>query len=465
MLFAASVGDVKAFRHGFHKLLRPEFEEIYQKQRDKLTEEFGKIFVLGDNRSSGARIAVALLKAQELGLEIPSSVYNFSQGQIRLQNAIDNMNQEIENLEKYADMFTRSHNMENDYFDLTDKRRENAHTRGDKSGNGLEVGRKAFVQDMFEYAANPQDFRYVFENYGNTFEEYHIGRMKTSIKKMPEMIRAFKDKAKQAQSMKAAERNSGGWINQIFDQKMAVAQIVPKPMFDEMNRLLTKGDVSDEKINAFAERLQKAADDATKAVKAFDELTALEKKIIKKHGGKYLPDAEESAAVDAAIGKFMESYHPIQQEKVYDNKPYETAMDRMTKEDNAGLREDMDRFFGKHPAHKDEFMEKFKAVQDAVKNKLKDTDPTAYKALLNDMSDTYLKIMFEQIREKEKLFTDASEESDDDFLSVMGDVIEKESSSAVGRIGIFKSLSYKRKLNKAKEAKEKMDEAAKTKDD
>ena len=100
MVGAAAVGDVDGFKEGLHSLLKPEFEGQFKRQEKKLTREIKTIFGLGDKNSAGVRIAVLLLKAQELGLEVPSSIFNFSQCQLRLQNTIDEMNSCIEDMKK-----------------------------------------------------------------------------------------------------------------------------------------------------------------------------------------------------------------------------------------------------------------------------------------------------------------------------------------------------------------------------
>ncbi len=100
MVGAAAVGDVEGFREGLHKLLKPEFEGQFKRQKSALTREIERVFSLGDRNSAGVRIAVLLLKAQELGLEVPSAIFNFSQCQLRLQNAIDELNSQIEEMKK-----------------------------------------------------------------------------------------------------------------------------------------------------------------------------------------------------------------------------------------------------------------------------------------------------------------------------------------------------------------------------
>ncbi len=105
MVGAAAVGDVEGFREGLHKLLKPEFEDQFKKQKTKLTDQLKLIFSLGDKNSAGQRIAVALMKAQELGLEVPSAIFNFSQCQLRIQNAIDELNTQIDQMKKNLYLF------------------------------------------------------------------------------------------------------------------------------------------------------------------------------------------------------------------------------------------------------------------------------------------------------------------------------------------------------------------------
>ncbi len=94
MMAAAAAGDMGLFRSSFHHLLaaNPAMEARYQERRAELGRIIGEIFQKGDRASTGQRIAVALMKAQELGLQIPAAIYNFSQSQLRMQNTLDEMN-------------------------------------------------------------------------------------------------------------------------------------------------------------------------------------------------------------------------------------------------------------------------------------------------------------------------------------------------------------------------------------
>ena len=118
MMMAACGGDVEVFRHGFHELLANTPEDKYQEKRAELTRVFEEVFRLGDKSSAGVRIAAALLKAQTLGIELPPAIFNFSQCQIRLQNTIDDMNKQIDLLQKNIQRVDRMLMKENQSQDL-----------------------------------------------------------------------------------------------------------------------------------------------------------------------------------------------------------------------------------------------------------------------------------------------------------------------------------------------------------
>ncbi|MBQ6132542.1 MAG: hypothetical protein IJI65_00125 [Lachnospiraceae bacterium] len=92
--------DLDVFFNSFTSLLDlendPDLQKIYDKNKQtELKAEFKKILDMGTTSDGGQRIAAALLKAQELGIKLPSAVYNFSQGQLRLQRSINDINDMI----------------------------------------------------------------------------------------------------------------------------------------------------------------------------------------------------------------------------------------------------------------------------------------------------------------------------------------------------------------------------------
>ncbi len=95
MMAAAAAGDAGGFLSGLYDLLTPKFQAKFKKNSSAIEKDMKKIFSLGDQKSAGQRIGVALLKLQEKGIEVPSAIFNFSQCQLRLQNAVDGMGEQV----------------------------------------------------------------------------------------------------------------------------------------------------------------------------------------------------------------------------------------------------------------------------------------------------------------------------------------------------------------------------------
>ncbi|MCR5655313.1 MAG: phosphotransferase [Lachnospiraceae bacterium] len=91
MMVAAAAGDANDFYNGYLKLLGTTDPEFTEKNKDKLRKVVENTFLLGNKESAGTRIATVLMRAQEIGFQLPAAIYNFSQCQIRLQNAMDEM--------------------------------------------------------------------------------------------------------------------------------------------------------------------------------------------------------------------------------------------------------------------------------------------------------------------------------------------------------------------------------------
>lgn len=121
MLCTASIGDANKFRHHFHMLMSQGSEEAYQKHRKEFGEMLEDVLNREDMTHAGERIAVALLKAQELGLELPGAVFNFSQCQLRLQNTISDMNQMIDKVTNNISVLLMRHEPKNGQQSLTGK--------------------------------------------------------------------------------------------------------------------------------------------------------------------------------------------------------------------------------------------------------------------------------------------------------------------------------------------------------
>jgi len=91
MVLAAGIGSTEVFVRNYEKVLSSEGREQIVDKRDALCVKTSEIM----NRISdpGERIMQILNAANELGLEIPATVSNFSRSQMMLQNAINNINE------------------------------------------------------------------------------------------------------------------------------------------------------------------------------------------------------------------------------------------------------------------------------------------------------------------------------------------------------------------------------------
>lgn len=99
MMCGASVGDSKIFLKSYQELLSPNGQELFSANKAQIAETVDKIMSLGGPSQTGQRIGVILTKLQNLGLELPAPIYNFSQCQLRLQGALDGMNSLMSNIE------------------------------------------------------------------------------------------------------------------------------------------------------------------------------------------------------------------------------------------------------------------------------------------------------------------------------------------------------------------------------
>ena len=189
MLFAASVGDMKTFRSGFHALLNPKFEQLYQEKREELGRIISETFALGDAKSAGPRIMVALLRAQELGLEVPAAVYNFSQGQMRLQNTIADFNTEIEQVKKLVLHFQKLPGVADSGFDFTDKNKEEWMRKDDKEPLTSSV--TGYAVDMLNLTSDKEAIKTMTSIWTETVSQLQVEPMRRSAENMDEAIQTI----------------------------------------------------------------------------------------------------------------------------------------------------------------------------------------------------------------------------------------------------------------------------------
>ena len=109
--------DVDLFFKSFNSMLNmddPKFAEFYtEEKQDEVKAEFERVLRMGGYGEAGERIACALIKAQELGVTLPPEIYNFSQGQLRLQKSINDINAMVQNIKSTIDWIDTTSNRTN----------------------------------------------------------------------------------------------------------------------------------------------------------------------------------------------------------------------------------------------------------------------------------------------------------------------------------------------------------------
>lgn len=91
LMVAAAAGKPDDFLAAFRKLLTPQGEALLKEKQADVLGVLEKTLKAGKVADSGKRIAVTLTELQKLGFELPAAIFNFSQCQIRLQGAMDQL--------------------------------------------------------------------------------------------------------------------------------------------------------------------------------------------------------------------------------------------------------------------------------------------------------------------------------------------------------------------------------------
>ena len=93
MMAAAAVGQTEVFMKGYRSLLSEDGAAKFDAAQDRIRSMLDEVLNMGTQEDSGKRIALALQEIQKLGIEAPGPIFNFSQCQLRLQAAIDEINE------------------------------------------------------------------------------------------------------------------------------------------------------------------------------------------------------------------------------------------------------------------------------------------------------------------------------------------------------------------------------------
>ena len=462
MMAAASIGDMKTFRHGFHMLLKPEFEPLYQEKRGELSRIFAEVFSLGDKRSSGARIAVALLEAQKLGLEIPAAVFNFSQGQMRLQNALDNMNRQIEETEAATEFFTDLIEDEEDEFDFTDVQRS-ADVNSDPC---LDTAGKAYMKELMAFTDNREDLKPMLVDYSDFMKSQFFDRFRNAgaafdsaiaglqlvVQAVDSMLYDPNNPQQNAVMIESLITGIGTTVTNGID-KMYDPEI-KQDIIDCMLERYTTGHADNERVQALAARLNEQKTIAENIYRAYDAMDKKMDKISAKHKGKWTPTETEKAEYEALRDRFLDVYFPLHLKNCLSYNNFVRYINKLAnpepeQREKTGLH--MSRFFSKHPEGREEFMLAYNDFIGAQNSGLKQSDPAQYKQKREALVNAYRKVMVMRLREKAYLYKDAAKKQKADFLDIMTDVVDEEFSKMISRMGYIDSIIFNWKYNKQKQ--------------
>ena len=453
MVAAAATGNMELFRSGLHALLRPEFENLYQEKREELGREIKAVFKMGDQRSAGARIMVALMKAQELGLEVPSAVYNFSQGQIRLQNALSNMNDQIDDIEKTIAIYATETVGEAADFDLTEEFRDKAldlfrrYNEFPSDEYHKKLSSNYFKQTIV-YTTDPDRICNLAEEQYDEFKKSFIDPLKAQVSTKESIIHDVREIIESRNGMSAEDREGQTWDMLVRSRFDSVWTIVGDDLQSILSKRLEKGNLTDEWIAGFISKIEQRITSAEEALNSFERINAVRNNIKAHHKGELNPGEAEQATLHDSCDAFAKIYTPLHVRLAESNDIFEKHFRRWTKPEHfKDALTQINGFFMLYPSHKEEFMTAFHAYMKAKEDKLDETDEDRFLELRNELKKIYHDIMLERLREKEKNEEVIAGKGKTDYLDIMGDVLDDQVSTVVGRMGLFRSISMKRKLS------------------
>ena len=156
MMTAAAARKADLFFASFNLLLDMEnekFAEFYNEEKqEQVKAAFREILDMGEDGEAGERISAALIRAQELGVKLPPAIYNFSQGQLRLQKSINDINKMISEIKSDIRWIDSMQDRQNNYDAVSiAQNRSILSTETDQ-----DVAYKNYV-DLFE-VVNKEDF-------------------------------------------------------------------------------------------------------------------------------------------------------------------------------------------------------------------------------------------------------------------------------------------------------------------
>lgn len=449
MVGAAAVGDVDGFKDGLFKLLKPEFHGQFKRQEKSLTREIRKVFSLGDKNSAGLRIAVLLLKAQELGLEVPSSIFNFSQCQLRLQNTIDEMNAGIEEFKNgiavFDDAYKEINDSDMDMFDLSLKymcREGKAVGKGEFERH-FKDGLKKIIDTYTVIDARIRDK--AIES-GELYNKCLVALEKGNGLTVDEF--RFKFHARME-----------GHFNKLYNQKDPLKmEDVEKTLNDylhPMYNLIDYEAIKSQIMDYFEERLKEKGNDKLQIEADIEWLMSIDRDLERiadrfraaVNSSKVFKDGKEHSRekIDEAKKCYAEAVfyqYLFEEEKA----PITKTIGRLT---DTGRRKDNDAMIEKMAAVDEELGQKLREDYDAFK-KYQDEHPNEIlniseplERLLIDM----MKVTAHSLSDFYEPMKDIYENEPRTFVDVMGDTIVANLRESLKRLGIMTAYKYGKVLS------------------
>lgn len=451
MLCTASIGDAKKFRHHFHMLMSQGSEEAYQKHRKEFGEILEDVLNREDMTHAGERIAVALLKAQELGLELPGAVFNFSQCQLRLQNTISDMNEMINKVTNSMSLLLIRHEpttVQNSPIGMwktkiktyLNERHEHDNKMPEQSIEALikaelnqanlkRPTRSQMVKDLLNEEGSHADYTLI-SNLNTLKQQWELSKTPAGMLiGVPGVISLCNDTIEtllaacpeQETDVRSALKNLGKKLSDAFISKN-------QTQIDEaMNELLTckKGSVTDAYL-AGRDQYKKAKEQAVSE----EEL----KKV-------------EDQAVDATLRMSEQLYGKTAKEM---SGVWSGLMLKLHAEDQTAFQQEMKSWFEDKECFGEQLQEAYHKYLEARK-----AGPTEER----DQAEEQFIVMFNQaIPRRAEYFNQMYTKlinlhKRDDFFDTMGSVITEKRKETISKLGLFNSFSY-RKIRQGKDLKQ-----------
>jgi hypothetical protein len=457
MVAAASVGETELFMEGFRALLRPEFVEPFDEKVADVKAAFDEIMKLGDLGSTGMRIAACLIKAQELGFEVPAAVQNFSQAQLRLSNTVDNFNAQIEKIQEKFDWISLSDTTLETAADYSDKRQWQYIKDRQAGDNNTVLIRDAALNDLVDVVESVDDYKFMISRYSNYFREHKIKKLETNARHIDAFIEAFKDAAKRLQDQPENYRKHtqaiGSWRRWIRTEMNNCKAALPYGLLDEVMFFLGHGNLEQAQIDIFVTRLTEAKQNIRLCSSKFNALAGRIKDVQKKHNKQFEPNEAEDAEITAMINDFRQIYQPYHQSlALYGGEQFFftafSKVESLMVLDRADIVHEMEQFLEGYPQFKQEFFDAYNAFinWDLQKKEIKDNDYEHGITLKKNLMSVYQRVMAYHFRTNYLMYEKAAEPGHVNFMHVTGRAINDNLGKSIKRLGMS-GVSVSKKLN------------------